>query len=380
MFNLSLGQLILVSLLCLCEIYGESEFEFRNDMPESYHHHHRSNINNNNNNNNVINLYSVRWLHLPSTVRNLSNAMRRTTSQSKPTIQKSIEFIFYKNGDILFRTTPGNVDLQKSLSFLSNQCGGNEKTAYVFHGWTESCTTEWVTQLIERLTFYRGGCIICVDYKEWADKPYLDLVQRFDVISEILYEEILTQIRNGLNPQNNYMFGFSYGGQLASKIGRVLNFYHGYKIKRMDLCDIAGPGFDFLSYSRHHEAADNVSCYYSSLDKSTQFRNCDQNILLGHCGYTQPAVLSQPYWSSHGLSVRMYINAFDFPFYASKVVPPLCISGNPIKNIPEGFKVGYNGDLANGIAGDIFVPTSLNYPYNLSKRELKVYEKYLNSS
>lgn len=112
-----------------------------------------------------------------------------------------------------------------------------------------------------------------------------------------------------------------------------------------EVCDIAGPGFDFLSYVRHSEAAENVACYYSSLDKGTQFRSCHQNILLGHCGYTQPAILSQPYYSSHGLSVQIYINAFDYPFYAAKTVPPWCLVANPLQNLPIGFKVGYNGNI-----------------------------------
>uniref|UniRef100_A0A1I8M4U5 Uncharacterized protein n=1 Tax=Musca domestica TaxID=7370 RepID=A0A1I8M4U5_MUSDO len=226
------------------------------------------------------------------------------------------------------------------------------------------------------LTFYRGGCIICIDYSNWSKKPYLDLVQKFDIISHILYEEILELIRRGVDPANGYMFGFSYGGQLASKIGRQLIHYNDYMFKQIDMCDIAGPGFDFLSYATHREAAENVACYYASLDKGTQFRSCHQNILLGHCGYTQPAILSQPYFSSHGLSVQIYINAFDYPFYGSSKLPTWCLAGNPVLNLPEGFKVGYNGDIGSHIQGDIFVPTGLNYPYNLSKRQLKAYEKY----
>lgn len=109
----------------------------------------------------------------------------------------------------------------------------------------------------------------------------------------------------------------------------------------MLVCDMAGPGFDFLSYLNHSEAADNVQCYYTSLDKGSHFHSCHQNIRLGQCGYTQPAILSQPYFSSHGLCVRIYINAFDFPFYALQNPARLCQSGNTIFNLPHGFTVGY---------------------------------------
>ncbi|XP_058982152.1 uncharacterized protein LOC101889484 [Musca domestica] len=296
-------------------------------------------------------------------------------SETKAKIQNAIQFIYYKNGNLLAKLSPGD-ESEEAISYVARKCGGNEKTSFIFHGWTESCSTEWVGNLRERLTFYRGGCIICIDYSNWSKKPYLDLVQKFDIISHILYEEILELIRRGVDPANGYMFGFSYGGQLASKIGRQLIHYNDYMFKQIDMCDIAGPGFDFLSYAAHREAAENVACYYASLDKGTQFRSCHQNILLGHCGYTQPAILSQPYFSSHGLSVQIYINAFDYPFYASSKLPTWCLAGNPVLNLPEGFKVGYNGDIGSHIQGDIFVPTGLNYPYNLSKRQLKAYEKY----
>lgn len=104
---------------------------------------------------------------------------------------------------------------------------------------------------------------------------------------------------------------------------------------------MAGPGFDFLSYLNHSEAAENIQCYYSSFDKGSHFHSCHQNIRLGRCGYTQPAVVSQLYFSSHGLCVRIYINAFDFPFYALQRSPRWCDRGNTITNLPYGFTVGY---------------------------------------
>lgn len=60
----------------------------------------------------------------------------------------------------------------------------------------------------------------------------MELLQKFSPISEILYEEFLTLIQNGLRPQNMFMFGFSYGGQLASKIGRLLK--PAYNLNKID--------------------------------------------------------------------------------------------------------------------------------------------------
>lgn len=49
----------------------------------------------------------------------------------------------------MFKSTPGE-DSHQTLTHFSNKCGGNEKTAFIFHGWTESCETDWVSKLIER--------------------------------------------------------------------------------------------------------------------------------------------------------------------------------------------------------------------------------------
>lgn len=82
------------------------------------------------------------------------------------------------------------------------------------------------------LSFHRGGCIICVDYSTWSKQPYIELLKIFDPISEILYEELLLLIQNGINPNDIFMFGFSYGGQIASKIGRLLKPQ--YNINKID--------------------------------------------------------------------------------------------------------------------------------------------------
>uniref|UniRef100_A0A1A9ZRD2 Lipase domain-containing protein n=1 Tax=Glossina pallidipes TaxID=7398 RepID=A0A1A9ZRD2_GLOPL len=218
------------------------------------------------------------------------------------------------------------------------------------------------------LTYHRGGCIICIDYGYWADENYLKLWRNFDIITEVLYKEILSLIHKGLNPRQSFLFGFSYGGHIVSTIGRRLPSK--YKFKKIDICDMAGPGFDFFTDHNHKDAADNVQCYYSSIGKGSRFYNCHQNIRLGQCGYTQPASLTQSLYSSHGLCVQIYINAFDHPFYALQNPPRWCATANPAQNLPKYFTIGYKESGYRHIHGDIFVPTGLQYPYNLSKRQL----------
>lgn len=70
---------------CLVESASDGYVNLRNVTPEQ-----------NYDQNNQINLYSVRWLHLPSTVHNLSMVTRRRRMQTKSMTQKSIEFNYYK--------------------------------------------------------------------------------------------------------------------------------------------------------------------------------------------------------------------------------------------------------------------------------------------
>lgn len=71
--------------LCLGESASDGYVNLRNVTPEQ-----------NYDQNNQISLYSVRWLHLPSTVHNLSMVTRRRRMQTKSMTQKSIEFNYYK--------------------------------------------------------------------------------------------------------------------------------------------------------------------------------------------------------------------------------------------------------------------------------------------
>lgn len=219
------------------------------------------------------------------------------------------------------------------------------------------------------MTFYRGGCIICVDYGLWARRSYPILLLKFNILNDILYEWLSQQIDYRIiDPQRTFAFGFSYGGQLASAIGQRLPAHR--QLQKIDrnamfpnlefiefsnqincclllinsrtVCDIAGPGFDYVSVTDHRKSARNVQCYYSSLDKGSHFYRCHQNIRLGQCGFIQPAVLSQPFYSSHGLCVYIYVNAFDFPFYALSQPPVWCgPTTNAARNLSKHFTVGY---------------------------------------
>jgi len=275
----------------------------------------------------------------------------------------SIKFIYYKNGEKTYEDSGG-----KTTILEYSGCSAEDKFSFILHGWRQNCDTDWVLKVIERLTYHRGGCIVCIDYGILADASYMWLYRSFKIISNIITERISLLIREGLDSNNGYMFGFSYGGQLATSVGRSLKPHH--ILKNIDTCDMAGPGFDLVNEVDHSEAAQHVQCLHTSRDKGTHIYTCHQNVRLGNCGYNQPAVASQPYYSSHGLCVQIYINAFDYPFYAMRTKPRRCISRNPALNIPRSFTIGYNENPDLDVVGEIFVPTSLNFPYNLSEKEM----------
>lgn len=117
-------------------------------------------------------------------------------------------------------------------------CDPGDEVAIVVHGWTESCTTEWLVNLISNLTFIRGGCIVCMDYSRFSKNPdYFGLVAQFPKILDVLYNQLDNYRRSGLDPNDMYMFGFSYGAHLCLQSAALL----GEQVVK----EIDGKVFDF---------------------------------------------------------------------------------------------------------------------------------------
>lgn len=74
-------------------------------------------------------------------------------------------------------------------------------------------------QTIE-LGYYRGGCIMCMDYGIYAAESYVRLVRLFEPIVQILTLQLFLLDYVGFDMSKGFLFGFSYGGQLAVEAGR----------------------------------------------------------------------------------------------------------------------------------------------------------------
>lgn len=83
------------------------------------------------------------------------------------------------------------------------------------------------TDLIQK----RGGCVICMDYFKYSNLEYGRLVRFFEPIAEILTGKLHHLEWQGFRPENGFMFGFSFGGQLVSEAGRR---FGSNKIKSID--------------------------------------------------------------------------------------------------------------------------------------------------
>lgn len=59
-----------------------------------------------------------------------------------------------------------------------------------------------------------------MDYSRYAAESYVRLVRVFDPIAQILTMQLHLLDYMGFDMNNGYLFGFSYGGQLATEAGR----------------------------------------------------------------------------------------------------------------------------------------------------------------
>lgn len=117
-------------------------------------------------------------------------------------------------------------------SLTSSGCNASEKYAIVVHGWLESVTAEWVDDLIENLQRYRGGCIMFMDYSNHSQvQEYFLLVRKFNALSHVLLGKLQQLEAEGFNPDNLYMYGFSFGAQLVINAG---NLYGERRIAEID--------------------------------------------------------------------------------------------------------------------------------------------------
>lgn len=107
----------------------------------------------------------------------------------------------------------------------------------MIHGWEESAKTDWVVNTINNLLYYRGGCVIVMDYSRFSRQPYVTLAVNFSPLARVLVKKIQ---QTTSFYENVFLFGFSFGSRLAFEAGVRLGQQ---RIERIDACDPAGYEF-----------------------------------------------------------------------------------------------------------------------------------------
>ncbi|XP_058822932.1 pancreatic triacylglycerol lipase-like [Topomyia yanbarensis] len=248
--------------------------------------------------------------------------------------------------------------------FEANGCSPKEPFAIIVHGWREGSYTEWITDMKSNMTTYRSGCVMFMSYAN--DNRNIDyfgeLLPYFSYLANNLTDHLRRLESMGFDPAAGFIFGFSFGAQLAFEAGRRFGFK---KLARIDACEPAGPGFDGDSdYSLldPKQAAKGVQCIHTSSNLGTHRRSCQTNWNMGKCGKEQVAAGPFPK-GSHGLCPFFYNSAFTHNFYAVPM-PKGCTSSRYTGCWPRGYKMGYFSDMNSDIQGEFFSPTTKFYPYN----------------
>ncbi|CRL02078.1 CLUMA_CG015386, isoform A [Clunio marinus] len=258
--------------------------------------------------------------------------------------EDNVEFVVYRDDESFISNFNDPISQQG--------CDINGNFSIVTHGWLGSQSL-WIKDLISNLKVYRHGCVIFMNYSYYSDREnYLDVLSHFKPVSNLLTRKLNQLSNDNISDDNIFMFGFSFGGRVV--IEAALN-YGSNRIHQIDVCDMAGPGFDYIYRRDPKEAAKNVQCIHTSDNAGTKIRNCHQNWLMGYCGISQPAgndieaILCELFQAcedrspapinNHSLCPHFYNSAFENNFIADN--PFHCPSQRMAKNLPEDFKMGF---------------------------------------
>lgn len=190
-----------------------------------------------------------------------------------------------------------------------------------------------------------------MDYIEFSfTDNYRCLFNRFAEIRETFYLYLKLLAKNQVRYEDIYIFGHSFGSQIALQASRMI----GYKqIGGIDACDPAGIFFDSVGIFKTYlnakkpvdvsSAAKTVDCWHTSVGYGTTNRfSCDRNWLLGKCGVRQPAANRNI--SSHQLCPIFYNLSFKYAFLATQNPShPICHVSvtKPARFMPPGLRLGY---------------------------------------
>jgi hypothetical protein len=204
-------------------------------------------------------------------------------------------------------------NLTSNITHAREFCPSQAPISWIVHGWTEGFyKTKWVPLVVNSTLEYAGGCVIFMDYSDFAKMAYGDLVLRYYLLRDVL----INTMKLFGNYDKMHVFGFSFGARLAIGAGNnITNLYNGVpQILRMDLCEPAGPSFPSTDpkFVPAQKAAVLVQIINTnSFGYGTGIYDGHINFKMGHCGISQDGQGPAPMVSIIQGVVCKLCNTFD---------------------------------------------------------------------
>lgn len=199
-----------------------------------------------------------------------------------------------------------------------------------------------------------------VDYWKYTKVDLLEYsktVEHYDGIVSAVVDEVVKFKNFGFQPTNTFIFGYSFGGQVALGVGRDASSKIGGKVDMVHACEPTSLGFPNAPDSKL--SGTTVQCIHTdSIYFGTMKRDCHQDWNMGNCGLTQ-SIMSNT--TSHGQCPLYYNSAFTHDFLAIER-PTACTVPSQLATYPSGFKMGYM-ETNRAVTGQLYAKTSPVYPF-----------------
>lgn len=110
---------------------------------------------------------------------------------------------------------------------------------FIIHGFTDTATNKWVTNLKEELLKSDDMNVIAVDWSGGNQLPFYDqAVANTPLVAAIIRQLLSAMVMKGARPQQVHLIGHSLGAQISGYVGQFFP-----NIDRISGLDPAGPDF-----------------------------------------------------------------------------------------------------------------------------------------
>ncbi|XP_046743819.1 lipase member H-like [Diprion similis] len=155
------------------------------------------------------------------------------TDRANSTMLKNIELY-------IFTSAAENTSvLIDAASSLVDKIDASKSTVLYLHGWTESCESSSVQEVVAAYLERADYNVLVLDYSEIAAQVWDYASLSTEGVGYTVAQALDEMVAAGLDATTLRLVGHSLGGQVAGYVGKNVNF----TIPRITALDPAGPGF-----------------------------------------------------------------------------------------------------------------------------------------